>query len=115
MHYIIGTQINITGKTIEKIRPGMTSQQIRQSSMGSTRFKKERSQFKLNRTYTLARIYKMYNETDVSKSKIAYEWSDGAGSRIRTEFDTVKLAEDFISEVKGETIPEYDNFSDRTD
>lgn len=115
MHYIIGTQITVTGRTIERIRPGMTSQQIRQSSMGSTRFKKERSLFTPNRTYTLIRIHKVYETPMTEQSKIMYEWSDGSGTRISTGFDTVKQAEDFISEIKGEEVPEYNTGVDRTD
>ena len=107
MHYIVGTQITITGRTIDKIQPGMTSQQIRASSSGRTKFKKERSLFESNRTYTLARVYK--------KDQIIYEWTGGTGPRVVTEFQTIKAAEEFISEIKGEQIPQYSTGVDRTD
>ena len=115
MHYIVGTQITISGKTIEKIRPGMTSQQIRESSAGRTQFKAERNKFTSNRAYTLIRIHKISDPEHPNGGNIAYVWSDGTGERISVEFNSVARAEEFISEIKGETVPEYNTVYDRTD
>lgn len=112
MHYIIGVQIHITNRTIAKIRPGMTSQQVRNASTGrDSQFSETRKLFDTGKTYTLARIYPC-RET----SQILYEWTEGRHTRVTSPFDTIKLAETFISEILGETLPEsYPETQDRTD
>ena len=108
MHYIVGTTIQVTQKTLPKIQPGMTSAQIRASSTKSTRFSEQRSLFD-NNEYTLTRIYKQ-------DDKVAYQFSSKTGSRVVPVFDSVKQAESFIAELRNEIVPDYSNvYIDMTD
>ena len=43
MHYIIGTQITISGRTVDRIKPGMTSSEIRRRSTSSSQFHEEQA------------------------------------------------------------------------
>jgi hypothetical protein len=109
MHYIIGTQITISGRTVDRIKPGMTSTEIQQRSTSSSQFHKEQDKFEKNVLYTLSRIYR-----PPGQSHIVYRFNDGGLSNIELEFKSVDEAEDFISETRGESVPDYDNFN-RTD
>lgn len=109
MHYIAGTSITITSQGSSKVRPGMTSAQIRQSSSGLSGFKTQREQLTPGERYTLLRIH---NKDD----GVCYVFADRGGTRVELLFDTVSQAEKFISEAKGETIPDYSAaYEDQTD
>lgn len=111
MHYIPGVTITISDRSVGRIQPGMTSSQIRdmKSSRG-TLFKKQREQLKHNLPYTLVRVHK--NE----HNKVCYVFTAPGESRITLEFDNLSQGDRFISEIKGETIPNYSNsIIDRTD
>lgn len=112
MHYIAGTQIKVTGKSIssKKSLQGLTGAQIRSMSSGSTNFQKERQQFTPDRTYTLTRVCK-----DRESENLIYTFSDGIDI-VPVLFPDVNTAEDFISEIKNEQIPDYSNvYINRTD
>lgn len=109
MHYIIGTQITISGRTVDRIRPGMTSSEIQQRSTNSSQFREEQSKFEKNKTYTLSRIFR-----PPGSAHIIYRFNDGGMSTVELEFKSVDDAEDFISEARGEAVPDYNNI-DRTD
>ena len=100
MHYIAGTQILVSGRTISRVRPGMTGSELRASSSGGSRFKKERSMFTPDRTYTLTRIRPV-------EEGVEYTFSDGTGTRTLLEFPNIREAETFISELRDESVPDY--------
>ena len=106
MHYIAGTTITISS---QGSATGMTSSQIRQMSGGVSGFKSQRDQLTIGEKYSLLRIH---NKDD----KICYVFADRSGTRVELLFDTVSQAEKFISEIKGEQLPDYstvyDNQSD---
>ena len=112
MHYIIGTQITIQSRTMPTVTRGMTSQELSKiSKLKKTTAKsnKVRELFESNRTYTLIRIY-------AKEDKVIYKFSDSAGSIVEAEFDTVKQGESFISEIRGEEVPDYTlNHINKTD
>ena len=109
MHYIIGTQITISGRTVDRIKPGMTSSEIRRRSTSSSQFHEEQAKFEKNKTYTLSRIYR-----PPGADHIVYRFNDGGINTVELEFKSVDDAEDFISEARSEVVPDYDNFY-RTD
>lgn len=111
MHYIPGVTITVTGRSTGKIQPGMTSTQIRNmSSSRGTIFKKQREQLKPNIPYTLVRVHK--NEQD----KICYVFTSPGEPRTTLEFDNLGQGDRFISEIIGESLPDYsDSLTDRTD
>ena len=100
MHYIAGTTITISSQGSAKVRPGMTSSQIRQLSTGVSGFKTQRDQLTTGERYSLLRIHN-------KDEKICYVFADRSGTRVELLFDTVSQAEKFISEVKGEQLPDY--------
>lgn len=109
MHYIAGTTIAIGSRPTAKVRTGMTSQQIRQASSGVSGFGTQREQLTPGDRYTLLRIH---NKDD----KVCYVFADRSGTRVELLFDTVSQAEKFISETKGETLPDYSAiYEDQTD
>lgn len=105
MHYIIGTEITI-GNVGRKgpIRPGMSSQQIRQSSPGTTQFAKHREKFMLGDTYSIIRIY-------TQEERVCYRFASHSGDVVEVLFDSVSEAERFISEVRNETLPDYERIN----
>ena len=100
MHYIAGTTITVTSQGSAKIRPGMTSSQIRQMSSGVSGFKTQRDQLTPQERYSLLRIHN-------KDEKVCYVFADRSGTRVELLFDTVSQAEKFISEIKGEQLPDY--------
>jgi len=109
MHYIAGTTITLSSRGSAKIKPGMTSSQIRQMSSGVSGFKTQRDQLTAGEKYSLLRIH---NKDD----KVCYVFADRSGSRVELLFDTVSQAEKFISEAKGEQLPDYSAaYEDQTD
>ena len=112
MHYIAGTQIVISGKSIspKKSLQGLTGSQIRKLSSGSSSFLEERKQFTPDRTYTLTRVCK-----DRESDNLLYTFSDGIDV-VSVAFPDVNTAESFISEIKNEQVPDYSNvYVNRTD
>lgn len=103
MHYIAGTTITITDRTIKTpIRPGMTSQQLRAASSKSSRFEEQKKQFTPGVVYTLNRISKHHD-------MYQYQFSNSAGERATVHFESVSSAEKFIAEQRNETLPDYSN------
>ena len=100
MHYIAGTTITPAPQGSAKVKPGMTSSQIRQMSSGISDFKSQRDKLISRETYTLLRIH---NKDD----KVCYVFADRGGTRVELLFDTVSQAEKFISETRGEQLPDY--------
>jgi len=108
MHYIIGTQITSSNRTVSKIRPGMTSQQLRAASSGRSKFTEIKSKLSPGVTYTLTRIHKQ-------DESVMYTFTDNAGVRLVLPFDNVSIAENFISELRGEQVPDYTDAYTSTD
>ena len=112
MHYIIGTQIVIQNRSLPKVTTGMSSQQLSKLSRlkrSSAQSEKARELFEPGKTYTLIRIF-------AKDQKVIYKFSDNGGTVIEAEFDSVKQAENFISEARGEEIPDYSlNHINKTD
>lgn len=109
MHYIIGTQITVTQSRPNPVRPGMSSQQIRATSRGMSSFTKERELFDSGKVYTITRIY-------MKEDKVCYRFNSVDGTGVEVMFNTVGDAERFISEVKGETVPDYEQINrDKSD
>jgi hypothetical protein len=103
MHYIAGTVIQApAGKSAASIRPGMTSQQIRAASRGPVGFNDQISKLTPGKQYTLIRIYKVNED-------VVYVFSSTTGDRVELTFPDISSAERFISNVKGETIPDYND------
>ena len=112
MHYIIGTQINIKSRSLPPVQRGMTSQQLAKISKlkrSTAQSNKTRELFEPNQTYTLIRIY-------AKDEKVIYKFSDNRGTIVEAEFDTIKQGESFISEIRGEELPDYTlNYINKTD
>lgn len=112
MHYIIGTQITIKSRSLPPVQRGMTSQQLSKISKlkrSTAQSNKTRELFETNQTYTLIRIY-------AKGEKVIYKFSDNTGTIVEAEFDTVKQGESFISEIRGEEVPDYTlNHINKTD
>lgn len=103
MHYIVGTQIVTRPSRPQPLRPGMTSTQIKSRSTGLTTFDKQREQLTSGVTYTLIRVY-MSGE---QQNKVCYAFA-GNGERVELLFDSIKDAEKFISELRNEQLPDYE-------
>ena len=108
MHYIVGTQIITNNRTIPKIRPGMTSQQLQSLSKGKSNNTSMLSKLKPGEKYTLTRIFKQDND-------VVYTFIDTSGNRENLAFGSVKSAEKFISELRGEALPDYSDTYTSTD
>ena len=100
MHYITGTQILVSSRSISRVRPGMTGQQLRKASTGGSHFKSQRAKFKPDRTYTLTRIQPI-------EDGVQYTFNEGIGESVVLDFSQVKEAETFISELRDESVPDY--------
>lgn len=104
MHYIIGTQISVSNAPKTKLRPGMSSAQIRTASQGrlSGTTSNYREEFTSNQVYSIARIF-------MKDEKVCYKF---VGDKVvELLFDSVKQADAFISELRGETVPDYEAFN----
>ena len=109
MHYIVGTQIAVTPIRKEPIRPGMSSSQIRSQSSGISGFREQRDLFTPGDNYTLIRVY-------VKGEKVCYKFASLSGDITEVEFQSVSDAEQFISELRGESVPDYERINrDKTD
>ena len=110
MHYIAGTTITVTERSIRSpIKPGMTSQQLRAASSKSSGFEEQKKQFKPGVIYTLNRISKQH---DVYQ----YQFSNTSGERAIVHFDSIASAEKFISEQRNEQVPDYSSiYEDKSD
>jgi hypothetical protein len=103
MHYIAGTRIRVSAiRPGGPIRPGMTSSQIRASSPKRSLYTKHRELLKPDTDYTLTRIYK-------DQDKVVYVFNSSDMSRTELQFDTITDAERFISELRNENLPNYDD------
>jgi len=69
-------------------------------SSGVSGFKTQRDQLTPQEKYSLLRIHN-------KDEKVCYVFADRSGTRVELLFDTVSQAEKFISEIKGEQIPDY--------
>lgn len=103
MHYIVGTQIVTTAVRQQPLRPGMSSAQIKSRSTGLSTFSKQREQLSPGVTYTLIRVYTSAEHQD----KVCYAFT-GEGSRVELVFDSIKDAEKFISQLRNEQLPDYE-------
>lgn len=103
MHYIVGTKITCTPSRPQPLRPGMTSSQIKNRSTGLTTFTEQREQLTSGVEYTLIRVY-------IKEEKVCYAFA-GNGERVELLFDSVTDAEKFISELRRETIPDYEELN----
>lgn len=110
MHYIIGTAIQVpSSKRSMSVRPGMTSQQIREISKGPTGGDQHLTNLTPGMQYTLVRISKQNDQ-------IVYTFSSRVGDRVNLNFSSVAEAEKFISGLKGETVPDYsEQYKNQTD
>lgn len=108
MHYIVGTEIVTSPVRKQPIQPGMTSAQIKNRSTGLSPFSEQRELLTPGVTYTLLRVY-------VTEQKPCYVFS-GDGQRVELIFDSVSTAEKFISELRQESLPDYESINrDKTD
>ncbi len=108
MHYIIGTQIQISERTVSRVKPGMTGAQIRSMSTRSTSFSEQKEKLDPGTIYTLSRISKI--EEDYN-----YKFTGGGDVRELT-FRSISEAESFISEIRSEQVPDYSNvYNNMTD
>lgn len=103
MHYIPGTEITISSRSTAGIRPGMTSAQIRAMSGGNSVFAKQREKLQPGVKYTLIRIHKHNEDPD----KVVYMFTAPGGDRVSLNFADIKQAENFISEIRREQVPDY--------
>lgn len=110
MHYIIGTQITVPKSTQSKaIRPGMTSQQIKSMSTRSSEFHEQRAQFIPGETYSIIRIY-------MKDDQVCYRFGCVSGDITEVCFKSVSQADRFISELRSETVPDYEQINrDKSD
>ena len=108
MHYIIGTEITVTNTSTGKLRPGMSSRQIRESSSGGSSFPTQRAMFQTGRQYVLNRIY-------TREQRVIYKFAGGYDEIIELDFDSVAQAEQFIAEVRNEKLPSRDLVQERSD
>jgi len=109
VHYIVGTQITVTPSRKTPIRPGMSSSQIRSNSTGISSYKEQRELFDPGDTYTLIRVY-------VKGENVCYKFASLSGDITEVEFSSVADAENFISELRGESVPDYEKINrDKTD
>ena len=105
MHYIIGTQITVPRSTQSKaIRPGMTSQQIKSMSSRSSEFQNQRAQFVSGETYSIIRIY-------MKDDQVCYRFGSTSGDITEVCFNSVSQADRFISELRSETVPDYESIN----
>lgn len=105
MHYIIGTKIAVGAqRPAQKIRPGMSSAQIKATSRGlaSGNYNEQRSLLTPNETYTLIRIF-------MKDEKVCYKMV--GDKTVELLFSSVKDAETFISEIRGEQVPDYEEIN----
>ena len=108
MHYIVGTQIQVNERSVGKIRPGMTGAQIRAASNRSSLYTEQKSKLKPGTIYALTRIYK-------SGENYVYKFI-GSGDIQELQFKTITEAESFISETRGESLPDYSSvYNNMTD
>ena len=100
MHYVIGTEIVVEKRHNKvKIKPGMSSSQLRQN-LKRSKYENVQSEFEPGRVYTLSRIYK-------AGDGIVYRFTDGL-DRTEVMFDTTQDADEFISELRKENVPDYE-------
>ena len=106
MHYIVGTQIVIEKSAPGKIKPGMTSQQIRQlrSPSGNSRYAEN---FEPGVMYTLIRI-------NQEPEGFNYKFRTRSGDIKNVVFPSISEAEKFISSTKGDSLPNYDDIYNQT-
>ena len=109
MHYIVGTEIHApVSKSSGRIKPGMTSAQIRALSTRGSADNEQISKLEPGIKYTLARIY-------VENEKYIYKFI-GAQSIVLLEFPSIQAAEKFIAEIRGEPTTSYDHvYNNMTD
>jgi hypothetical protein len=69
-------------------------------SSGVSGFKTQRDKLTPQEKYSLLRIHN-------KDEKVCYVFADRSGTRVELLFDTVSQAEKFISEIKGEQLPDY--------
>tara|TARA_Y100000310_G_C20038903_1_gene515258 strand:- start:140 stop:460 length:321 start_codon:yes stop_codon:yes gene_type:complete len=103
MHYVIGTQIVVEKKS-NRVVPGMSSQQLKEN-LKRSKHDGVQSQFEINRVYTLTRIYK-------KDENVIYCFTDGV-ERKEVQFDNTKTADQFIAELRQETLPDYISIYER--
>lgn len=109
MHYIIGTDIIVSNRTTGKIKPGMSSAQIRQASTRGSKYAETQKLFTSGERYVLNRIY-------MKEEKCIYKFSSSRGEIVEAEFDNIAAAEKFIAETRRETIPDYTStYMNKTD
>lgn len=100
MHYIVGTKIVCRPSRPQPLKPGMTSSQIKSRSSGLTTFTEQREQLTSGVEYTLIRIF-------IKEEKVCYAFA-GSGERVEILFNSVNDGEKFISELRNEEIPDYE-------
>lgn len=101
MHYIAGTEIVVNTPRSKPIRPGMSSAQIRAVSSGTASgFEEQKSKFVSGERYVLVRAY-------IKEQQVCYVF-DGLPGRVEVLFDNVGQGDKFISKVKNEQIPDYE-------
>lgn len=102
MHYIIGTQVSV--KEFRDATParvtviGEPQRRIKNKNL---------SPFKSNTVYTL-------NNIKVSDTGLIYCFRSTQGDEINLPFKTSKQADGYIANVRGDTLPDYDNFFRRS-
>lgn len=108
MHYIPGTEIITTANNKRSpIRPGMTSEQIKQLKVKQT--PEEFKSLQPGVKYTLVRIQPV-------KDNVNYIFANSEGERELITFSSVTLAEHAIAKCRGDDLSgRANNSSRRTD
>lgn len=107
MHYIIGTTISISNRPTSRARVGMTSADIANIRRPGGDHVELLKKFTSGKVYSLTRIYKRMYEDSIQNEVVVYRFVSPGENMVELEFKTVSLAEDFISSVRGEELPDY--------
>lgn len=101
MHYIPGTTITSATRSRDVIKPGASSNQLKKTP-GTRVSSTEVSKLKPGITYTLSRVFRKPGEQQITYKFI------GSGDQVELQFENTKAADRMISQMRGETTPDYD-------
>ena len=95
MHYIIGTSIRVNQSARQSQGPRVvTAMPVKRSN---------RTPFETGKTYTLYMIAQ-------NGDKLQYTFRGSGSDDIVMDFDSSKSADAYISNILGESVPDYDGF-----
>ena len=101
MHYMIGTEIVVTGKTARDVR-------------GPQPLNVSKVQRKVRNAYFEPHVkYTLYNIRPLNDNTVDYTFQRVDGELITHKFNSIKAAEAVISSAIGENLPDYDGYHRR--